>query len=318
MRVIFLKLGIRVIFVLSVIIGSCIMWLSSMKNEVTPKKAVEKVEEKVGETPVNQTPKHIEVQVERNDGMINLDIEAYLQGVIGSEMPASFEMEALKAQAVAARTFACKREYKVDDTTSSQVYHDDEQLKEIWKENYEANASKIKEAITSTAGEIITYEGTCITAAFFSSSTGATNNSEDYWKDEVPYLRSVDSPWDQEVENYRQSITLKALDFSNQLGFEHTISEIKDIVLFENGYVKSIHIDGIIFSGREMREKLKLRSSAFEIERDGDNIIITTHGYGHGIGLSQYGAQAMALSGKRYDEIIKHYYTGVEISKIGV
>lgn len=255
------------------------------------------------------------VHMERSDGTIeDIELEVYLLGVVGSEMPATFPLEALKAQAVAARTFVSKRNYHVDDTTASQVYHDEEQQKQLWNDNYEDYHAIIQQAVDETKGEVITYEGEVITAAFFSSSNGKTNNAEDYWSEPLPYLRSVDSPWDVAQENTTQSVVFTPEEFAQTLGFSQPVKSISHPNRYENGYVESITIDGIVFSGREMREKLQLRSSAFEIDVT-DRITITTHGYGHGIGLSQYGAKGMAMEGANYIEILQHYYTGVEIAK---
>lgn len=259
------------------------------------------------------------VHIERSDGSeMELALEVYLQGVVGSEMPASFELEALKAQAVAARTFVCKRQYKVDDTTASQVYHDEEQLKSIWKDDYDVYHKKIVEALDATKGEIMTYQGDCITAAFFSSSNGATNNSEDYWQEALPYLRSVDSSWDKNVEGVIQQVSFTPLAFATALGFQNPIRELKEPIRYVNGYVESITMDGIVFHGREIREKLNLRSSAFDIIVDDTGYTITTSGYGHGIGMSQMGAQEMAKAKKTYREILTHYYTDIEIQELNV
>lgn len=310
-----MKIGLRLAFVCITICTSFLLWLS-LDRKVTVK---EEQKEETKETPT-KTPEEVTQQIvhmtRSNGETLELPLETYLQGVIGSEMPASFEIEALKAQAVAARTFACKRNYEVDDTTASQVYHDEEQLKDIWKENYEEYAARIKEVVNATEGEILTYEGECITAAFFSSSNGKTNNVEDYWTTPLPYLRSVDSPWDTKEEGNVQSVTYTKDEFASLLGFQNPIQEISDIAYYDNDYVKSITVDGIIFSGREMREALKLRSSSFEISQEEDTYVITTHGYGHGIGLSQYGAQAMAKDGSDYKSILHHYYSDVELEKL--
>lgn len=280
------------------------------------KQPIENTGDSIEETPpVKQEEEEQLVHMERSDGTReDIELETYIIGVVASEMPASFPLEALKAQAVAARSFVCKREYQVDDTTSSQVYHDEEELKQIWQEHYESNYAIIKQAVEETKGEIITYQNEVITAAFFSSSCGKTNNSEDYWKERVPYLRSVDSSWDHAQETNTQSVVFTLDEFAQTLGFSQPVTSISSPTYYASGYVESITIDGIVFSGRELREKLQLRSSAFEIT-SGDEITITTYGYGHGIGLSQYGAQGMAQEGADYIEILKHYYTDVEIEK---
>lgn len=309
-----MKIAIRILFLSGVILSSFYLWLHLPSPPLD--KRVE--EAKPAETPKEEGKEEEQIQMvhmERSDGTsVELALEDYLLGVVGSEMPASFPLEALKAQAVAARTFVCKRDYQVDDTTASQVYHDEEQLKEIWQDRYEEYHEVIARAVEETKGEIITYEKEVITAAFFSSSNGKTNNVEDYWKEALPYLRSVESPWDIEEEGNAQSVVFTPDEFAQALGFAQPIQSILPPERYENGYVKNVTIDGIIFTGRELREKLGLRSSAFEILFE-DTITITTHGYGHGIGLSQYGAKGMAEEGKSYQDILTHYYTGVEIVK---
>ncbi len=259
------------------------------------------------------------VSVVRQDGtQLFLDMDEYLLGVIPSEMPVSFELEALKAQAVAARTYVVQRNYQVDDTVSTQVYRDPSQQKEMWKTSYDTYVEKISSAIAETKDEIITYNGKAISAVFFSSSCGKTANAEEYWENEVPYLKSVDSIWDQEEEGFKQTIQLSQEEFSKALGFENLVSKIETPILYDSGYVKSITIDTITFSGRKIREKLNLRSSSFTIEKKENIYYITTKGYGHGIGMSQYGAQAMAKKDYTYQEIISHYYQGVKIEKMDV
>ncbi|RHO27145.1 stage II sporulation protein D [Amedibacterium intestinale] len=259
------------------------------------------------------------VHVTRADGKdLYLDIESYLEGVISSEMSPAFEMEALKAQCVAARTFVVQRGYEVDDTTNTQVYRDDKQLKDIWKDNYDVYHKKIQQAVQETTGEILTYKGKPISALFFSSSCGKTANAQEYWGNKVPYLVSVDSSWDKQSEEYEKSITMSKQEFSTALGFQNTVQEIEEPIRYDSGYVKEIHIDRIVFTGREVREKLNLRSSCFTIKESKDNVVITTKGYGHGVGMSQIGAQAMAEKGTSYKQILSHYYPKTKIEKLGV
>ena len=259
------------------------------------------------------------VHVTRVDGKdLYLDIESYLEGVIYSEMSKAFEMEALKAQCVAARTFFVQRGYEVDDTTNTQVYRDNKQLKDSWKDNYDVYHKKIQQAVQETTGEILTYQGKPISALFFSSSCGKTANAQEYWGNKVPYLVSVDSSWDKQSEEYEKSITMSKQEFSTALGFQNTVHEIEEPIRYDSGYVKEIRIDRIVFTGREVREKLNLRSSCFTIKENKDNVVITTKGYGHGVGMSQIGAQAMAEKGKSYKQILSHYYPKTKIEKLGV
>lgn len=266
-----------------------------------------------------QSEKIQKVHVTRADGKdLYLDIESYLEGVISSEMSPAFEMEALKAQCVAARTFVVQRGYEVDDTTNTQVYRDNKQLKDIWKDNYDVYHKKIQQAVQETTGEILTYQGKPISALFFSSSCGKTANAQEYWGNKVPYLVSVDSSWDKQSEEYEKSITMSKQEFSTALGFQNTVHEIEEPIRYDSGYVKEIRIDRIVFTGREVREKLNLRSSCFTIKESKDNVVITTKGYGHGVGMSQIGAQAMAEKGKSYKQILSHYYPKTKIEKLGV
>ncbi|MEG0315099.1 MAG: stage II sporulation protein D [Erysipelotrichaceae bacterium] len=255
------------------------------------------------------------VEVSRKEGTVEIPLETYLEGVVGSEMPASYNIEALKAQAIAARTFVANRGFKVDDSTASQVYHDPTELKNIWKDEYDSRAMTIKQAVNDTTSLIMTYNGEYISALFYSSCNGKTNNSQDYWKGEVPYLISVESPWDLKDPKTIQTIEKNKLEVAKTLGFSNIISNIA-IERYDNGYVKTITMDNIQFSGREVREKLKLRSSDFTIIAKGDNYEITTKGYGHGVGMSQVGAQGMALDGNTYTEILEHYYSGINIEKL--
>lgn len=266
--------------------------------------------------PIQSDPNTAEilVHIKRQSGEeISVPLEDYLIGVVSSEMSADFPLEALKAQAVAARTFVSKRNFRVDDTTASQVYQDDSQLKMVWGDNYDAHYEKIRKAVTETEGEIMTYQGEVITAAFFSSCNGYTNNAKDYWQNDAPYLRSVESPWDKEVTGVDQEVVYTASQLAQALNLASPVRYICVTERYENGYVKNVTIDDVTFSGRELREALQLRSSAFDITMDQDGIKITTHGFGHGIGMSQYGAWGMAEEGKSYREILMHYYSGVEI-----
>ncbi len=259
------------------------------------------------------------VTVTRQDGtVLKLSMDDYLYGVIGSEMPVSYELEALKAQCVAARTFVVQRNLQVDDTVQTQVYHDDEQLKQIWKTEYAANKEKVLKAIHETEDEIITYKGKPISALFYSSSCGKTANADEYWTNALPYLKSVDSSWDQNSKEYLQTIQISEKEFSDKLGFINIVSNIEHIHFYQSGYIKDLTIDGVVLTGREVREKLNLRSSCFSIKKENGIYYITTKGYGHGVGMSQVGAQQMALKKADYKKILHHYYTDIKIEKMDV
>ena len=255
----------------------------------------------------NNIEDDVMVHVTTNNTILDIELEEYLVGVVSAEMPASFELEALKAQAVVARSFVYSRKLKVDDSTNTQVYHDDEKLREKWKSKYDEYIKKIKEAVYSTKGEVIVYDDEIIRAYFFASSNGYTNNSEDYWTNALAYLRSVESIYD-EIKIDKVTYSKEEL---NKL-FNMNVNTIKIKSYYDNGYVNEVLINNKIYSGKEVREICKLKSSSFTIEFN-DTIIFHTKGYGHGVGMSQYGAQGMALAGYNYIDIIKHYYQGVEI-----
>lgn len=256
-----------------------------------------------------------------------LPLESYVVGVVASEMPAMFELEALKAQALAARTYIVNQMMAdekiglpegamVTDTELHQVYKSNEELKKIWGKDYQWKIEKITEAVKQTSGQILTYEGKPITAQFFSTSNGYTENSEAYWSNAFPYLTSVESPWDKQSPKFFDKKIFTVHQFEQLLGVK--ISNSKDIGQIikrtPGKRVAKVMINGKTFTGREIREKLQLQSADFQWSRKENNIIVETKGYGHGVGMSQYGANGMALEGKTYDQIVKYYYKGIEIS----
>ncbi|QKE74354.1 stage II sporulation protein D [Arthrobacter citreus] len=255
-----------------------------------------------------------------------LPIEEYVLGVVASEMPAKFEPEALKAQSLSARTFIIKRlkEGKpleeggiVDDTVQFQVFQDRDDLKKRFGSNYEVNIAKIEKAVKATEGQILTYDGQPITASFFSSSNGYTENSEEYWSSSVPYLKSVPSPWDSIAPDYISTVAFSISDFENKLNVKINKSDIGKVTSrTQSKRVAKVMFGNKTLTGKEIREKLNLRSTDFTWERKGDEIIITTKGFGHGVGMSQYGANELAKQGKTYDEIVKYYYKGIAIQKL--
>ena len=191
------------------------------------------------------------------------------------------------------------------------------QLKEKWGKDYEQNYAKVKEAVLSTKGEILTYNEQPISAQFFSTSNGYTENSEDYYKYETPYLKSVASPWDQASPRFTGETRMPVTDFEAKLQVtlpdDGTVGTI--LSRTETGRVASVNINGKEKSGREVRESLGLDSSDFQWQRQGNEVIIQTKGWGHGVGMSQYGANGMALEGKNYDEIVKYYYQDISIQE---
>ncbi|WP_078378640.1 stage II sporulation protein D [Sutcliffiella halmapala] len=287
----------------------------------------EELQNKQQEQPdLAESPIDVAVYRTKLDLVENVPLEEYVVGVVASEMPATFELEALKAQSLAARTYILRHllseerlgateEWDVTDTVTHQVYKGTDELKAQWKENYASNLAKVTEAVKATAGKVLTYNNEPIDASFFSTSNGKTENSEEYWQNEIPYLRSVESPWDMNSKEFLDHTSFTVGAFESELGvkLEANGSVGKIISRTTGNRVDKVEINGKQLTGREVRDTLKLRSSDFTWERKGDNILITTKGYGHGVGMSQYGANGMALEGKKHSDIIAHFYKDVQI-----
>lgn len=260
-----------------------------------------------------QSKEEVKVAVTIDDNVNYIDLDDYLLGVVAGEMPANFEQEALKAQVVASRTYVYNRNLSVDNTTNSQVYLSEDKMRENWGNKYDEYYQKISAAIKETKNEVLKYQGEYISALFFSSSNGYTENVEDYFESSpLPYLRSVDSHWDLTIDpkNTRQaSFTIQELKEK----FNCQDLDFNIIAYKKSGRVATLSVGGKNYSGRQVREILGLSSSCFTIEYVNNNYVFTTKGSGHGVGMSQYGAQGMALEGADYKEILNHYYTGIEI-----
>ncbi len=266
------------------------------------------------------------VRVKRENGNIDrVFFEEYVKGVLAGEMPTSFDLEALKAQAVAARSYVLKKmeqnkeqDYDVVDTVMNQVYLDDATLKEKWKDKYEEKNNKIKQAIVETKGEYMTYNNEVIEAFFFSTSTGKTENSGEVFQTQLPYLKSVDSAWDEEVSPvFSQDNNLSLEEFYQKLNIEYNPNlKIEITKTTSTGRIKELKINNHEFKANDIYQKLNLRSTFFNIKQKDNQVEITTKGYGHGVGMSQYGALAMAKKGYKYQDILKYYYQGVEIKKL--
>lgn len=259
-----------------------------------------------------------------------LPLEQYVTGVVAAEMPAEFELEALKAQAMAARTYIVRRlkEGKFEDvpegaqvldTVQHQVFLDENQRRERWKDQFAWKNQRIEQAVQATAGIVLTYNGEPIDATFFSTSNGFTENAGEYWEKSIPYLKSVASPWDIQSPRYEETVVLSTADLEKNLGIKlaqeaSTNGSWYRIESTTTGNrVAKISIGGKEFSGREFREKLNLNSSSFTMEMRGNQVFITTKGYGHGVGMSQWGANGMAKNGKNAEQIVKYFYQGIAL-----
>lgn len=288
------------------------------KNSTNKSNLTETKKDNYTETKKENIKKNeITVTVYRNNGkIINLELEEYVLGVVGAEMPASFNIEALKAQAILARTYALKsikNGKKLTDTVSTQAYKDNSELQKLWKNDYTKYYEKIKKAVNETKGKVILYNNEYIDAVYHSTSNGKTENSKNVWKNILPYLVSVDSSWDKNVKSYKKETIFEINEFCNILKLDVEEPITYEIIHNETGRVRQITINNKTFAGTEFRNLLKLRSTDFEIEINDEKVKVTTYGYGHGVGMSQYGANEMAKQGYSYIQILKHYYTGVVI-----
>ena len=282
-------------------------------NNVSEPEVIEQVQEEVDNS--------IYVNVRRSDGrVISLELEDYVIGVVGAEMPALFSSEALKAQAVIARTYALKANSMgrvLSDNESTQSYKDNGELASIWGGNYSYYYGKIKDAVNSTKGVYLTYNGNYIEAVYHSTSNGKTEDSSNVWGNAYPYLVSVESSYDNSNPSFSISKSFSYSELSSKLGFSvNGDSEFSILGFTSGGRVSSISIDGNIFSGVSFRSMLGLRSADFDIVKNSDGVVITTRGYGHGVGMSQYGANGMGKAGYSYRDILLHYYPGVSLGQL--
>ncbi len=259
----------------------------------------------------------------------------YVVGAVCAEMPATFEKEALKAQAVAAHTYAERQKAKAlaspdselcgayfsNDSTKYQAYFTENQAKQYYGDNYDKYIKKIKDAVSEVEDEIIVYNDEPIIAAFHSMSAGKTESAENVWGSDVKYLVPVDSEADASAPKYLEEYEFTDDEMRRKL--ENSFKGItldddpekwfSDVDKSDSDTVLSITVGDKTLSGQEVRAALSLRSAAFEISYE-KKFKVTTKGYGHAVGMSQYGANAMAAEGKDYKEILEHYYPGTEIS----
>ena len=265
-----------------------------------------------------------------------MDLDEYLYGVVSSEMPASFESEALKAQAVVARTYTI---YQIshnsnkhtgadicDNYACCQAWISKEDRLAKWNaEEAESNWNKITEAVNSTSGKVITYNGEPINAFFHSNSGGVTESSVNIWGGiDYPYLKSVETSGEDGYTQYSSQVQLSKQDLLNRIKEKYPDCEIDfsqlDCIqikeLTTSGRVKTIKFGNKEIAGTEARTILGLKSTNFTFSIDGDNVTFSVTGYGHGVGMSQTGADALAKSGSTFEEIIKHFYTNVEIVEL--
>ena len=266
---------------------------------------------------------NIIVKIKNKDNTVNnIELEQYVIGVVAGEMPASFNDEALKAQAIASRTYAVykmntsKGDYDLVTDVSNQVYISMKEMQEKWGSDYNKYLEKVTNVVNDTKDLVMTYNGEVIESFYFAISNGKTENVTSVFNEERDYLKSVESS-DTNVNNFMKTITISRNEFCNKLNINCDNIVVKDIKNNETGRIDELNINNKVFKGTEIRRLLSLRSTDFKINVS-DNISITTKGYGHGVGMSQYGANEMAKNGSSYEEILKHYYQNIDIVKNNV
>lgn len=290
-------------------------------REITVKETVQQ-ERRIREIVVHESAgtdvdEQVILAVELSGEERELCLRDYLIGVVMGEMPAEFPQEALKAQAVAARTFTLRRVEQggilSDDPAVCQAYTDPGTAEVKWGENWEEYLEKITQAVEATDGQVLYYNGTLISATYFSCSGGKTESAQAVWGGDVSYLVSVDSPGEENSTVYESTVSVSMEEFLNALEIENP--SVSQVTYTEGGGVDTMVIDGKTVSGTEMRRLFGLKSTLFSMEISENAVDFRVRGYGHRVGMSQYGAKAMAETGMSYEEILKWYYTGVEIGK---
>lgn len=289
------------------------------RNDVVPSCNIVYSAEMITESTTQNTTENVQIKdtdKKSNDNYkIDTELEDYVIGVVAGEMSPSFPYEALKAQAVAARTYAARaiaQNPSVDKKSLYQNYVSIDKMKSMWGDDYEKWYEKIKSVVYDTAGEVVEYDNEPILAAFYSTSCGKTEDCQNVWSEDLPYLKSVDSEGDKYSPYYQKSIDVKKSTLKKIYGSENICVNQKT----DAGYVKSVKIGDKIVDGDDIRTCFDLPSTAFDITEKNDTITFTTKGYGHGVGMSQYGACYMANNGSTYTEILGHYYKGTIITKL--
>lgn len=245
---------------------------------------------------------------------IDIEFENYVIGVVAGEMSPDFPYEALKAQAVAARTYAWRAVKNNPNTNIKdlcQNYITAEEMKKRWGSNYDKWYEKIKSVVYNTSGEIVEYNNEPILAAFYSTSCGKTEECENVWNEDLPYLTSVESEGDRYSPYYEDSVKVSKNNISDIYGS----SSIRIGEKTAAGYVKNVIVGDKTIKAENIRSVFGLRSTAFDILDKGDTVVFVTRGYGHGVGMSQYGACYMANNGADYKEILGHYYKDTVVVK---
>ena len=312
------------------VVGSLIFYDDNPSSSVVKKK----ITKEITYEKINKDSPIINVYNVDKNKIEMIDIEEYLYGVLSSEMPSTFDEEALKAQAIAARTYVI---YKMENNITSghknsavctnsahcQAYTSYEDLKKIKGEDWiKSDYVKVKKAVDDTKGQIVTYEKKAILPLYFSTSSGKTENSKDVFSTQYPYLVSVDSPYEQNSPKYLTTYSIKKSKFIKyikniypqiNISLDKLDKEVSIVDRTDGGCVKIIEVGNVKISGTEMRKILNLNSANFTINYNNDEMNFTVKGYGHGVGMSQWGAEGMAKKGYKYYDILFHYFKGTDI-----
>ena len=263
----------------------------------------------------------IKIKINKNKEILELNLEEYIIGVVAGEMPASFELEALKAQAIASRTYAMyklelnKNSYDIESTIDDQVYINEEEMKTKWAKDFKLYHNKIKKAVSETKNIVMKKDNKLFKSFYFAMSNGKTADSVTVFGETG--INSVSSPWDnEELNRFKVTEELTLTEIKNKLGLKENINSIKIVSKDKTDRVEKLSINNKHYTGIEFRKLLNLRSTDFEIEIKDNICYITTKGYGHGVGMSQYGANGMAKENYTYKEILEYYYQNIEITTI--
>lgn len=279
-----------------------------------------------------QETTEIRVYDHRADEIVTMDLEEYVVGVVSAEMPAWYELEALKSQAVATRTYTlyrmqrggCQTNPDADVCTNSkccQAFSSHERMQNTWGSDYVTNYNRVATAVMATAGEVVTYNGKLCDALYHACSGGQTEDSEHVYANALPYLRGVDSPYEDPMREEDVELGIDALVElitakypESGITAENAKDEIKIRAAYNSGRVETLQLGKTQITGKNARNLFGLRSTMFTVAWTEKGIVFHTKGFGHGVGLSQNGANGMAKHGSDYREILLHYYTGVEIT----
>lgn len=337
------KIGFYIIFVITIMILIPVIILGGIGSGVQLPKVAKKVPNIVQKEDTNKVYKNnpkINVYVVKEKKLLQMDLEEYIKGVVSGEMPVSFNIEALKSQAIAARTFAVAnmvsyggggyKKYPGADVSSDvdcQVWISKEDRFKAWNsKDADANWKKIQKAVDDTKGMILTYNGQIAGAIkYHSSSGGKTEDSINVFGYSKPYLTSVESPYEKTAPVFQSKVVLSRNDFikkiksmspENKISNKNIAGSVKILGYTDGGRVKEIKIGNKVFTGIDIRWGMGLKSAAFSIAIDKKNVTFSVRGYGHGVGMSQWGANEMGKRGKKYSEILEHYYKGTKINII--